>query len=101
MTDHTSSHVASHQVLLSASAERVPAGHPFSLSWEAASSGAAVSSIQLASLDENGLGVVESIPDRGSRQMIVTRPGLVTFILTATFQDGVRCSKRIHVQVET
>jgi hypothetical protein len=84
---------------LFASAEQVPAGHPLSLHWEVVGSDVAVSSVQLASASENGLEVIESIPDRGRRQVIFARPGLFTFTLTVVFQDGVRRSKQIGIRV--
>ena len=82
---------------LFASAEQVPAGHPLSLDWKGVGSDAAVSSVQLASATENGLEVIESIPDQGMRQIIFARLDLFTFTLIVIFQDGVRCSKQIRI----
>jgi len=84
---------------LLASAEQVPAGHLLSLAWKVTGSDVAVSSVQLASASENGLEVIESVPDQGKRQMIFARPGLFTFTLTVIFQDGVRRSKQVRVRV--
>ncbi|HEY4723081.1 MAG TPA: hypothetical protein VII92_14605, partial [Anaerolineae bacterium] len=85
---------------LIASAERVPVDHPLSLIWQVHGHGAARSNVQLASADEAGLEVIESMSQQGTRQMIFTRPGLHTFTLTVVFQDGVRRSKQIRVRVE-
>ena len=85
---------------LFASAQRVPVGHSLSLGWEVSGSDAAVSSVQLAWTGENGLEVIESVPDKGARRMIFTRPGVFTFTLTAAFRDGVKHTKTVHVQVE-
>ena len=90
-----------HQVKLLVSAERVPAGHSLSLEWEVVSSGVGVASVQLASAGETGLEVIESIPDQGTRQMIFVRPGIYTFTLTVTFQDGVKRYKQVRVRVES
>jgi hypothetical protein len=98
--DSSPLYTSSHRVNLTASAERVPAGRSLSLEWKIVSSGVAVSSVQLASTSENGFEVIESLPDQGMRQMIFSRPGLFTFTLTVTFQDGVRRSKQVHVRVE-
>jgi hypothetical protein len=84
---------------LFASAEQVPAGHPLSLDWKVVGADVAVSSVQLACASENGLEVIESMPDQGVRQIIFARPGLFTFTLTVIFQDGVRRSKQIRVRV--
>jgi hypothetical protein len=89
------------RVRLLVSAERVPAGHALSLEWNVVSPGAAVASVQLASISEAGLEVIESIPEQGTRQMIFTRPGLYTFTLTVTFQDGVKRYKHVRVSVES
>lgn len=85
---------------LFASAQRVPVGHSLSLGWEVTGSDAAVSNVQLARTGENGLEVIESVPDKGRRQMIFTRPGVVTFTLTAAFGDGVKRVRQIHIRVE-
>lgn len=87
------------RVELLASAEQVPAGHLLSLSWKVTGSDVAVSSVQLASASENGLEVIEAVPDQGKRQIIFARPGLFTFTLTVIFQDGVRRSKQVRVRV--
>lgn len=81
------------------SAEQVSTGQSLSLSWSVTGLDTTVLSVQLASASGNGLEVIESIPNRGSRQMIFARPGLFTFTLTAIFQDGLRRSKQIQVQV--
>ena len=98
--DNNSTSSMSHGIDLLASAERVPVDHPLSLSWEVHGQGAANSNIQLASADETGLEVIESMSQQGTRQMIFARPGLHTFTLTAVFQDGVRHRKQIRVRVE-
>jgi hypothetical protein len=85
---------------LRASAERVPVDHPLSLSWQVRGHGATRSNVQLASADETGLEVIESMSQQGTRQMIFTRPGLHTFTVTVVFQDGTRRSKQIRVRVE-
>jgi hypothetical protein len=85
---------------LFASAERVPVDHPLSLIWQVHGHDAARSNVQLASADEAGLQVIESMSQQGTRQMIFTRPGLHTFTLTVIFQDGVRRSKQVRVRVE-
>lgn len=87
------------RVELLASAEQVPAGHLLSLGWKVTGSDVAVSSVQLASASENGLEVIEAVPDQGKRQIIFARPGLFTFTLTVIFQDGVRRSKQVRVRV--
>ena len=85
---------------LRASTERVPVDHPLSLFWQVHGHGATRSNVQLASADEAGLEVIESISHEGTRQMIFTRPGWHTFTLTVVFQDGVRRSKQVRVRVE-
>lgn len=87
------------RIELLASAEQVPAGHQLSLGWKVTDSDVAVLSVQLASTSENGLEVIESVPDQGRRQMIFARPGLFTFTLTVIFQDGIRRSKQLRVRV--
>lgn len=87
------------RIELLASAEQVPAGHQLSLGWKVTGSNVAVLSVQLASTSENGLEVIESVPDQGRRQMIFARPGLFTFTLTVIFQDGIRRSKQLRVRV--
>jgi len=98
--DNHSTSTLSRGIDLLASAERLPVDHPLSLSWWVRGHGAARSKVQLASADETGLEAIESMSHEGTRQMIFTRPGLHTFTLTVVFQDGVRRSKQIHVQVE-
>jgi hypothetical protein len=97
--DDSSTSTMSRGIDLRASAERVPIDHPLSLSWQIRGPGAARSNVQLASADETGLEVIESMSPVGTRQMIFTRPGLHTFTLTVVFQDGVRRSKQIGVRV--
>ena len=82
------------------SAQRVPVGHTLSLDWEVTSLDAAVSNVQLARMEENSLKVIESVPVKGTRQMIFTRPGIVIFTLTATFGDGVKRIRQIRIRVE-
>ena len=83
------------------SAQRVPVGHALSLGWEVTGSDAVVTNVQLARVEENSLEVIESVPDKGTRQMIFTRPGIVIFTLTATFGDGVKRIRQIHIRVES
>lgn len=87
------------RIELLASAEQVPAGHLLSLGWKVTGSDVAVSNVQLATTSENGLEVIESVPDQGRRQMIFARPGLFIFTLTVVFQDGVRRSQQVRVRV--
>ncbi len=82
------------------SAQRVPVGHALSLGWEVISLDAVVSNVQLARTEENSLEVIESMPNTGARQLIFTRPGVVTFTLTATFRDGVKRVRQIRIRVE-
>jgi hypothetical protein len=77
----------------------VPAGHSLSVEWKMVSSGVAVSSVQLASAGETGLEVIEAISELGTSQMIFARPDIYTFILTVTFQDGVKRCRHVRVQV--
>jgi len=98
--DSNSTSTLSRGIDLSASARRVPVDHPLSLTWQVYGHDAARSNVQLASADEAGLEVIESISQQGTRQMIFMRPGLHTFTLTVVFQDGVRRSKQIRVRVE-
>jgi hypothetical protein len=90
----------SRSIDLRASAERVLVDHPLSLVWQVHGRAAARSNVQLASADEAGLEVIESVSQAGTRQMIFTRPGWHTFTLTVVFQDGVRRSKQVRVRVE-
>ncbi len=90
----------SRSIDLRASAERVPVDHPLSLFWQVHGHDAARSNVQLASADEAGLEVIESMSPQGTRQMIFTRPGWHTFTLTVVFQDGIRRSKQVRVRVE-
>ena len=87
------------RVELFTSAEQVPAGQLLSLEWKVVGFEGAGSSVQLTSATENGLEMIESVPDQGLRQIIFSRPGLFTFTLTAIFQDGVRRSKQMRVRV--
>jgi hypothetical protein len=98
--DGNSTSTISRGIELRASAERVPVDHPLSLFWRVHGHGAARSNVQLASADEAGLEVIESMSHAGTRQMIFTRPGLHTFTLTVVFQDGARRRKQIQVRVE-
>ena len=98
--DNHSTSTTSRGIDLRASAERVPVDHPLSLFWQVHGHGAARSNVQLASADEAGLEVIESMSPQGTRQMIFTRPGLHTFTLTVVFQDGARRRKQIQVRVE-
>jgi hypothetical protein len=84
---------------LSSSALWVAAGHSLSLSWEVPGSGAASVNVQLACSGEAGLEMIESVSRQGTIQMIFSRPGMVTFTLTASFGDGVKQSKQIQIQV--
>jgi hypothetical protein len=98
--DGNSTSTISRSINLRASAERVPVDHPLSLFWQVHGPDDARSNVQLASADEAGLEVIESMPPQGTRQMIFTRPGLHTFTLTVVFPDGVRRSKQVRVRVE-
>jgi hypothetical protein len=98
--DGNSTSTISRSIDLHASAERVPVDHPLSLIWQVHGHDAARSNVQLASADEAGLEVIESMSHEGIRQMIFTRPGLHTFTLTVVFQDGVRRRKQLRVRVE-
>lgn len=81
------------------SAAWVAAGHSLSLSWEVTSLDESITNIQLARAGETGLEMIESVPRQGARQMIFSRPGKVTFTLTASYGDGVKQSRQIHIQV--
>ena len=96
----SSTSTISRSIDLRASTERVLVDHPLSLFWQVHGHGAARSNVQLASADEAGLEVIESMLPEGTRQMIFTRPGWHTFTLTVVFQDGVRRSKQVRVRVE-
>jgi hypothetical protein len=92
-------HRSIRQVKLFVSTQWVPAGQVLWLGWHVVSD-VAVLSIQLASAGESGLEVIESVPNQGRRQLIITRPGKYTFTLSVTFQDGVKRCKQAHVRVE-
>lgn len=98
--DDSSTRTISHRIDLRASTERVPVDQPLSLFWQVHGNDVARSNVQLASADEAGLEMIESMSAQGTRQMIFTRPGWHTFTLTVVFHDGVRRSKQIRVRVE-
>ncbi len=97
--DDSSTNTISRSIDLRASTERVPVDQPLSLFWQVHGDAAARSNVQLASADEAGLEVIESMSQTGTRQMIFARPGLHTFTLTVVFQDGVRRTKQVRVRV--
>ncbi len=99
MDDSSTSNI-SRSIDLRVSAERVLVDHPLSLTWQVHGQDATRSNVQLASADEAGLEMIESMSPQGTRQMIFARPGQHTFTLTVVFQDGVRRSKQIRVRVE-
>ena len=100
LLDDSSTCNISRSIDLRVSAERVLIDHPLSLTWQVHGQDATRSNVQLASADEAGLEMIESMSPQGTRQMIFARPGLHTFTLTVVFQDGVRRSKQIRVRVE-
>ncbi len=90
------------QIMLTASAERVPVGHRLTLCWKVAGRGTNVANVQLTCLyGTNGsIQMIESIPTEGLRQMIFDRPDVYIFTLTAIYHDGSKCRKLIQVWVE-
>ena len=63
--DDNSTSTISRGIDLRASAERVPVDHPLSLIWQVHGHDAARSNVQLASADEAGLEVIESMSHAG------------------------------------
>jgi hypothetical protein len=90
---------AAHHIHLFASADRVPVGHLFTVTWRTFCSGAAVAHSQLSTTAENGLTAIEAVADHGLRQMIHTRPDVIIFTLAVTFEDGVKRRARAKVRV--
>jgi hypothetical protein len=86
-----------HRIHLLASADRVPVGRPFTVTWRTSCSGAAVAHSQLTTAASHGLQSIEAVADRGLRQFIHTRSDVITFTLAVTFDDGVR--RRASTQV--
>ena len=81
------------------SAAWLAAGHCLSVSWEVTGLDESITNVQLARAGETGLEMIESVPRQGARQMIFSRPGMVTFTLIASYGDGVKQSRQIQIQV--
>lgn len=88
-----------HRASLSISTEPVRLGHSATLTWRVIGVTAAIASVHLLTGNEDGPNMIESAPPEGSREVIFAQPGAYTFILTATFGDGVKLSRQVNVRV--